>query len=124
MRKRFFWLAILPVLVAGCAARFTNLTPGVMSRSTNNLYQVSVKFSSRQQTLDWKTIQAYVQIQTNLIPMEPTPFMTNRWEAYIYIPPSVNLISYRYLFKYETRAFGPRKQDSAASQYYTLKIVE
>lgn len=117
-------LSLLPLLMVGCAARFTNLTPSTVQRSPNNLYQVDVKFASRQQTLRWETIQAYVVVGTNMYPMQLTQMMTNRWEALLYVPRHQNTVHYKYVFNFEYNAFGPRKKDSASSPTYTLKIVD
>ena len=124
MLKKISPLLLLPLLLAGCTATFTNLTPSQRPRSTNNLYQVEVALASRQQTLRWDSIQPKVLIGTEAYPMRRTPLLTNRWEGLIPVPTNVDLIHYRYKFDYEVNAFGRPQPDSAMSSEYTLKVLD
>lgn len=123
MFKKTLMLSLLPVLMGGCAATFTNLTPQLQTRSTNNLYSVEVAFNSRQQTLRWDTIQPQVVVGSDFYKMVPTPLMTNRWEGLIPVPPDVDVVHYRYKFDFLDNAFGGPKSDSALSREFTLRIV-
>jgi len=116
-------LLTLPLLLAGCASSFTNLTPTRQPRNAENLYPVEVQFNSDQQTLRWHTIKPFVQVGDNLLPMRPTPLMKNRWEGLVPVPPSANSVDYRYKFDYEFNTFGPPETDSALSPKYELKII-
>jgi hypothetical protein len=124
MLKRFLPLFCAPLLLAGCNATLTNLTPQQQTRSTNNWYQVEVALASRQQTLRWDSIQPKIVVGKDTYEMRPTPLMTNRWEGLLPVPAAVNQIHYRYKFDYKYNAMGAPKADSALSSEYTLKIVE
>jgi len=122
--KRILPLLLLPLLLAGCNATLTNLTPLKQIRSTNDLYMVEVAVATRQQSLRWHSIRPQVMVGNQAYPMHPTPLMTNRFEALIPVPPDKNLVIYRYKFDFDYNAFGDPRSDSAMSQDYTLKIVD
>jgi hypothetical protein len=123
MKNRLFAL-LLPLLLTGCAATFSNLTPQQQPRNPNSLYRLEVAFTTRQHTLRWETIQPKVVVGMDSFPMRPTPLMTNRWETLLPIPPGTNLVHYRYKFDFDYNALGRPKADSAFSPPYTLRIVD
>ena len=123
MTKRLFLLLPI-VLLAGCAARFTNLTPQQFVRSETHLYPFEVALKSSQQTLVWPSIQPYVVVGSDLYPMRLQPLMTNRWEAFVPVPATQNLVHYRFKFDYLVNTIGPRKPDSASSQTYSLRLLD
>jgi len=124
MLKRLLTLLPLPLLLAGCASQFTNLTPLEQTRNENSFYPVEVAFKSRQRSLRWDSIQPYVVVNTNFYPMRPTPIMNNRWETLVPVPPGTNLIRYHYKFDFQYNAFGAPREDSAISSEYTLQILD
>lgn len=125
MLKKFLPLLLAPLLLAGCATTFTNLTPKNQVRNANHLYPVEVAFNSRQQSLRWETIQPYVSVGTEFYPMRKTLLMTNRWEALVPVTGNQNKIEYRYKFEFKYNEFGqPPQNDSALSPVYTLRIVQ
>ena len=127
MRKKFLLcLLASPLVISGCVtpAIFTNLTPLVQERNTNNLYTVEVQFDSIQQTLRWDTIKAQIVAETEFYPMRPTLLMTNRWEGLLPVPSGTNIVHYRYKFDYYYNTFGNAHSDSARSPEYTLRIVD
>jgi len=125
MLKKFLPVLLAPLLLAGCASTFTNLTPQRQVRNANHLYPVEVAFTSRQQSLRWETIQPAVNIGTEFYPMRPTLLMTNRWEALVPVPAGKNAVQYRYKFDFKYNALGqPPQNDSAVSPQYTLRILE
>ena len=124
MLKKLLTFLSLPLLLAGCASQFTNLTPLQQTRNENNFYPVEGAFKCRQRSLRWDSIQPYVVVDTNFYSMRPTPMMNNRWETLVPVPPGINLIRYRYKFDFEYNAFGARKKDSACSSEYTLQILD
>ncbi len=123
MLKKFLPLSLVPLLLAGCATNFTNLTPLQQTRNANNLYPVEVAMSSRQQSLRWDSIRPQIVIGNNFYPMRPTPLMTNRWEGLLPAPADAETVHYRYKFDYDCNALGKPKPDSALSPEYTLKIL-
>ena len=124
MLKKFLPALLVPLMLTGCTATFTNLTPLHQTRTTNNLYAVEVALTTRQQSLRWETIRPQVQVGDNSYPMRSTQLMTNRWEGLIPVPATVNLIHYRYKFDFEYNTLGKPKPDSALSQEYTLQILD
>jgi hypothetical protein len=122
--KKFLALMLLPVLLSGCTATFTNLTPRQQPRNANNLYPVEVAFRSRQQSLRWETIEPKVIVGTEAYPLRPVPMVRYRWEGMIPVPPGTNLIHYRYRFDFLYNAMGGPQPDSAFSPTYSLKIVD
>jgi len=124
MMKRILPLLGLPLLLAGCNATFTNLTPSQQLRTTNNFYRVEVALASRQQTLRWDSIKPQIMMGTEYYKMVPTPLMTNRWEGLVPVPASTNLAHYRYKFDYQYNAIGNPQPDSALSPEYTLRIID
>jgi hypothetical protein len=123
------WKKILPflpvLLLTGCAATFTRMTPLEQPRNPNNLYPVEVIFNSQQQSLRWETIHPYVLVNGQPYDMRPAPMLTNRWEGFVPVPPNENSASYRFKFDYQYNNFGtPPKSDSAYSPLYNLKIID
>lgn len=124
MLKKTLLLLLLPLLMGGCAATFTNLTPRQQVRNPNNLYPVEVAMTSRQQTLRWNTIQPQIVVGSEIYPMHPTTLMTNRWEGVVQVPADTSVVHYRYKFDFMNNAFGPPRPDSATSPEYTLRITD
>jgi hypothetical protein len=123
MLKKILPLVLLPLLVGGCAATFTNLTPKQQLRNPNNLYQVEVAFNSRQQTLRWESIKPQIVVGTETYPMKPTVMMTNRWEGLVPVPADAGSVHYHYKFDFDDNAFGQPKPDSASSPEYILRVI-
>jgi hypothetical protein len=124
MLKKMLPLLLAPLLLAGCRATLTNLTPQTRLRNSDNLYQVEVAFVSNQQTLRWDSIKPQVVVGNSFYPMRPTQLMTNRWEGLIPVPATVSSVQYRYKFDFNYNAMGAPRSDSALSSEYTLKIID
>jgi len=125
MMKRFLPLLLAPLLLAGCATTFTNLTPQQQVRNANNLYPVEVAFTTRQQSLRWESIQPYVNVGSEFYPMRQTLRMSNRWEGLVPVPAGKSMVQYRYKFEFKYNAMGlPPQNDSAISPEYTLRLVD
>jgi hypothetical protein len=123
MVKKSLPLLLLSLLLAGCATQLTNLTPGQQVINTNNLYPVEVSFNTRQQTVRWQSIQPKIIVGTESYDMRPTPFMTNRWEGLIPVPPGTSLVHYHYKFDFRYNRMGDPGKDNAVSPDYTLRIL-
>ncbi len=124
MLKKLVPLLVLPLLVAGCNATFTNLTPTTQTRNPQNLYPVEVALNTHQQTLRWQSIKPQILVGTDSYPMRTTPLLTNRWEGLVPVPAGVNLVHYRYKFDFDYNAMGKPRSDSAMSPEYTLQIID
>jgi hypothetical protein len=123
------WKKILPLLpvllLTGCAATFTRVTPLQQPRNPNNLYPVEVIFNSSQQSLRWDSIQPFVLVGGELYPMRPVPMMKNRWEGLVPVSSTANAVDYRFKFDYLYNHFGtPPKPNSAFSPEYKLQILD
>src|SRR5271155_5246654 len=123
------WKKILPLLpvllLTGCAATFTRVTPLEQPRNPDNLYPVEVIFNSSQQSLRWDSIQPYVLVNGEPYSMRPVPMVQNRWEGLVPVPPSANDVSYRFKFDFQYNNFGTEpKPKSAYSPLYDLKIID
>ena len=124
MLKKLLPLVFVPLLMGGCAAMITNLTPTQQTRTANNLYPVEVALASRQQTMRWDSIKPQIVVGTEFYPMHPTPLMTNRWEGKVPAPAGANVVRYHYKIDYLENAFGPPQPASASSPEYMLRILE
>ena len=123
--KKLLPILLAPLLLAGCATTFTNLSPQHQVRNANHLYPVEVAFNSRQQSLRWETIKPFVHVGNEFYEMRPTKLMTNRWEALVPVPAGQHTIQYRYKFDFKYSALGKSPQsDSAISPEFTLRILE
>jgi hypothetical protein len=123
------WKKLLPLLsvllLTGCAATFTRLSPLQQPRNPNNLYPVEVAFNSQQQSLRWESIQPYVLVNGDKYPLHPVPLVQNRWDGFVPVPPGANAVVYRFKFDYKYNNFGTApKSDSAYSPAYKLTIVD
>jgi hypothetical protein len=124
LKKSLPVLSLSLLLLAGCATQLTNLTPLQQVRDTNNLYRVEVAFDTRQQTVRWQSIQPKVVVGKQFYDMRPTPFMTNRWEGLLPVPPGTSVVHYRYKFDFRYNRMGRPGNDNAVSQEYTLRILD
>lgn len=123
--KKF--LPLLPVLLlVGCATgKFTRMTPGQQPRNADNLYAVETGFDSRQQSIRWDSVKAYVLVDGQSLPLRPVPMVKQRWEGLVRVPPTAKSVTYRFKFDYLYNTFGAApKPDSAWSKTYTLKIID
>jgi hypothetical protein len=124
MLKKILPLLLLPLLLAGCTATFTNLTPKTQVRNETNLYPVEVALNSRQQSLRWESIRPRIMVGNDFYEMRPTLMMTNRWEGLLPVPAGSSIAHYRYKFDFKYNALGAPGADSALSPEYILRIIE
>jgi len=124
MSKKFLPLVFAPLLLAGCTATFTNLTPLHQTRNANNLYPVEVAMTTRQQSLKWDSIRPQIVVGNESYPMRRTELMTNRWEGLVPVPATEKVVRYRYKFDFDFNTWGTPKGDSALSPEYTLHVLE
>jgi len=124
MWKKALLVLLLPLLLTGCTATFTDLSAKHQVRNSNNLYPVEVALNSRQQSLRWETIQPFVVVGNEPYLMRATPLMTNRWEGLIPVPPQTNVVYYHYKFDFRYNDFGGQRNDSASSPEYKLQVLD
>jgi hypothetical protein len=120
-----FLLALPALLLTGCAATFTRLTPLEQPRNPNNLYPVEVSFHSSQQSLRWDSLKPYVLVNGELYPLRPVQMVQNRWEGFVPVPAGTNAAGFRFKFDYLYNNFdSPPKPNSAWSPEYQLRIID
>ncbi len=121
--KKF--LPLVPALMlTGCAATFTRLTPLEQPRNPDNVYPVEVAFNSPQQSLRWDSLKPSVLVNGAPSALQAVPMVQNRWQGYISVPPGTNSVRFRFKFDYLYNSMGSApKPDSAYSPEYLLKIV-
>jgi hypothetical protein len=125
MKWKKFLLVLPALLITGCTATFTNLTPLQQTRNSNNLYPVEVAFVSSSQTLRWDSIHPYVLVNGQLYDLHQTQLMTNRWEGYVPAAPTDGSVTYRYKFDYLFNDFSAQpRPNSAYSPAYNLQILD
>ena len=120
-------LLLLPVLLlAGCTTpTFTRLTPVQQLRNADNQYPVEAMLDTRQQSLCWDSIKAYILVNGQALEMRRVPLVKNRWEGVVPVPPTATTVTYRFKFDYLFNHFGsPPQPDSMMSKIYTLKVVD
>jgi len=124
MWKKALPLLLAPFFLGGCAATFTNLSAQRQVRNPNNLYPVEVALNTRQQSLRWDSIRAFVVVEDQSYEMRQTLLMKNRWEGLVPAPPHTNAVYSHYKFDFQYNAFGQPKSDSDSSPEYKLLILE
>jgi hypothetical protein len=123
--KKFLPVVLMALLLAGCAATFTNLTPQIQERNAaTNQYPVEVALDCSQQSLRWDSIRPSIIVGNQSFPMHHTPLMTNRWEGYVPVPSGKATVRYHYKFDFDYNAFGKPQADSAVSPEYVLRIKD
>ena len=115
-------LLLLTVSLTGCVS-ITNLTPSRVTSTDNGLYPFEAAWHSNQQSLRKDSIKAYVIIEMNSYPMQPTPIVENRWETLVPIPADKKHLSYRYKFDYEYNSIPTPSANSKLSPSYQLEII-
>jgi hypothetical protein len=124
MWKKLLPLMFAPLLLAGCATTFTNLTPLQQPRNPNNLYPVEVEFDNHETALRWDSIQPSVLVGSESYPMRKVPIVPNRWEGLVPVPAGTDAATYRYKFDFLRNNFGGPTTDTLFSLKYNLKVTE
>ena len=128
MLKKFLPVLLLPLLFAGCTSTLTNLSATRQPRNAENLYPVEVSLQTSQQSMRWETIKPFVKVNGQLLPMRPTPLMTNRWEGLIPLPAGAKSVEFQYKLDFQfyrvDRQFGTPQTDSVLSHIYKLQVAD
>ena len=119
----FLPLALLSLFVSGCAT-VTNLTPSRLPRNPDGLYHFEVAWNSQQRALRKDTIKAYVVIDFDSYPMQPTQIVQNRWETLVPIPANTKYVNYRYKWDFDYDAIPVPQKSSKLSPTYRLEILD
>jgi hypothetical protein len=116
-------VALAALLFAGCSS-ITNLTSSQMSRAPDGFYPIEAQWHTRDQSLKTSTLEGHVVVGTESYPMKRTPFVKDRWEAFIPIEPGDSLVHYFFKFDFENKRFPQLQKNSLLSDEYTLKILK
>lgn len=122
MTKKWIGLCLLAAFIAGCATTVTNITSTSQQRNPSNQYLVEFQWDTSEQAVVPDSVQPYVVSGFETYEMRPVLRMTNRWEAFIPVPPEKNVVVYSFKVEYETRGFGRPQKRSKNSQEYKLYI--
>ena len=114
----------LAVVLTGCSTTVTNLPPSRLPREATGLYPFEVAFESNQQSLVKETIRPSVVVGFESYPMQPAPFLKNRWETLVPVPAGESSVHYRYKFDFDYNAIPQRRSSSLLSSPYTLEIAD
>ena len=121
--NRIWLLLLIPLFLFGCSS-ITNLTSSKLARNPNGLYPFEVVWQSQQQSLRKESIRAFVIMDFESYPMQPTPVVKNRWETLVPIPAGKRSASYRYKFDYEYNSIPVPQKQSILSPSYQLEITD
>jgi len=124
MLKNLSAAALAVVLLTGCNATFTNLTPKQQVRSPDGLYTVEVALSTRRDTIRWDTMDPKIVVGSQSYPMRQTKLMKNRWEGLVPVAPGTNIVYYHYRFDFQYNDFGGPKRDNMVSETFRLLILD
>ena len=124
MKLKNFVFLLPAVMLVGCAAQFTRLTPLQQPRNPSSLYPVEVQFNSADQSIRRETLKGYVEANGQLYPLHPEPLVKNRWEGYVPMAPANSEVEFKFKFTYLYNAMGsPQpKSGSVSSPVYKLKV--
>jgi len=122
MMKKLLALAVVPVLLLGCATTLTNLTATSQPRNPKGLYLIEYAWDTTEQTIKPDTIKPYVVVGFDTYEMTQTLKMTNRWEALVPAGPDKDVIVYKFKVDYEYARFGKPGKASKSSEEYKLYI--
>jgi hypothetical protein len=101
----------------------TNLTPSQVARNTSGLYPFEVVFDTTQQSIQEDTLKVFVVLENESFPMQRTPKLIHRWEAFAPVPADKEAINYHYKFDYQYLSIPERRANSRLSPPYQLRIV-
>ncbi len=125
MLNRWFALALLPLLFAGCTTnKITNLTPKIAPRNADGLYPVEARWDSNQRSVRPDTIKAQVVVGTDFYPLQRTPLTQNRWEGVVPLSPGQRFLTYHFKFNYLYDSIPIARPDSKLSQTYQLEVTD
>ena len=104
---------------------FTPLTADEQPRNDKNQYLVESSFESSQQSLLWDTVQGSLVVGGQVIPMTRVANIPNRWEGYVPVPATTNMVTYRVMFDFKYNSFGKGPvSDTKMSKPFSLKIAD
>jgi hypothetical protein len=86
------------------------------------MYRIEYQWDSTQQTVRPGSIRPFVIVGTESYKMDPVMKMSNRWEAWVPVPPNQTDLVYQIKANYQYAVFGGFMNASKISKEYTLTI--
>jgi hypothetical protein len=117
------WLALIPLLLAGCNTPFVNLTPSEQVRNRDGFYQVEMVWDSNHRSLVRESVKPTVVVGTESYSMRPTALVKSRWETLIPITPDSKTVNYRFRVDYEYRTIPGTRPNTEFSPPFQLTIT-
>ena len=119
--KQFVVVALLAVVVTGCAPKYINLTSRRVPRVTESVYPFEVQWETPRRSGSKAEVKAYVVIDTQVFPMTKIPNTEDRWEAQVPLPAEKSFIPYRFKFDYDYLGnTGAVHASDRSPQYYII----
>ena len=113
------------VLLSGCTSnKISNMTPKVLRRTPDGLYNFEVRWDTNQRAFLDDSMKPFVVVDREFHPMQRVALTTNRWEAVVPVPADKRFLNYRFKFDYLVNGFGQKHPDSRMSPTYQVEIVE
>ncbi len=122
----FLTVVALPALLSGVGcktAAITNLTPSQVPRNPDGEYRFEVAWERIQKNVRPQSVEPNLVVGMEVYPMTESPVATNRWEANVILPESVESVTYFYKFNYEYTGIFDVKPSNTRSAEYRLKIL-
>ena len=123
MMKKILMLLALPAVLAGCTSSITNLTPSRLPRNSDGTYRIEAGWSTREHAIREESVTPLVMVGTEFYPMTPEKVVTDRWEAFVPVSASQQLLHYRFKFDFVRDTISTPQPDSRLSQVYSLEIT-
>ncbi len=121
--NKFLGLLMLSALLTGCTTSITNLTPSQCPRDASGFYRVETEWFSRRQVVRPDSFKPLVVVNGfDTYPMRRVPLVKDRWEGYIPVPASSNMVYYHFKFDFMDTAIGHPRPNSMMSRDYVLTV--
>lgn len=120
------FVVVAPALFSGVGcktAAITNLTPSQVPRSPDGEYRFEVAWERIQKNVRQQSVEPNLVVGMEVYPMTESPIATNRWEASVILPDSVDSVTYFYKFNYEYSGLMDVKPSNVRSPEYRLRIL-
>jgi len=128
MRSMSFKILVFTMTVllqTGCVkTTIVNLTPSKLPRNSQGIYRIEAAWESNQKSIRDESIQGFVVIDGNHVPMERVQVVEDRWEVLLPLDQVDEGHTYLLKFDYLYDSFPEAKPDSLRTQPYKLNIVE
>jgi hypothetical protein len=113
---------MLSALLTGCTS-IINLAPSHYPRDPSGYYRVEAQWTTHRTVVRPDSFKPLVVINgANTYPMQPVPLVSQRWQAFIPVPPDQDMVLYHYKFDFLDDTFDGPRPNSLMSRDYELHI--